>query len=82
MRTWLFYKATSAEGRTNVEFRRVENGHIFVNLPANLRGIVQLSNEGDLDRSVQRLVRSAGWVGDSARPANSEVGRIILQGRW
>jgi hypothetical protein len=83
MRTWLFYKATPAEGGIQVEFRRVEpDGRISTSLPQKICDPVLFSDKGDLDRQVQARVRSSGWVGDGARPADSGVAQVVLRGRW
>lgn len=82
MRMWLFYKVTQTDDGVQVEFRRVENGNVSNFLPEKLRGSVKLTKEGDRDRAVQALVRSAGWVGDSPRLESSVVAQTVLQGRW
>lgn len=82
MRVWLFYKATDVEGGVQVEFRRVENDKLSTFLPNTLPNPVLLTSRAYVDDQVQRLVRSTGWVGDSARQADSEVADVILRGRW
>jgi hypothetical protein len=82
MRSWLFYKATPRENGVDVEFRRVQDGKVSDFLPSQLCGTVRLPSGGDVDRAVQTLVRAAHWVGEAARPANSELALTILKGRW
>jgi hypothetical protein len=80
MRAWLFYKATPDGSK--IELRRVENGHVTTHLPTELYEGVTVPPGATLDSCVQAAVRKSGWVGQPPRPADSDVGRAILQGRW
>ncbi len=83
MRTWLFFKEVSLAGEKGVEFRRVErSGLLTTILPDELRTASIVPAGTTVEKHAAKLVLRSGWVGQPAIPANSEVGKAVLRGRW
>ena len=82
MSIWLFYKEKSVSGGVEVEFRRLQDKQLSSVLPEKLCGKILIPTNENTEQYVQTLVRQSGWVAQPPRPANSELGQALLQGRW
>jgi hypothetical protein len=82
MRTWLFYKETPVEGGVQVEFRRVDADGITNFLPDLLQNSTKVPDGEKTEQFVKSLVRRSGWVLGAAQPAESDLGKTVLRGRW
>lgn len=80
MRKWLFYRE---KPEMMIEFCRVEGKLLSTScLPDELRGLKKVPHGTKVEEYVKALVKEAGWVGEPARPRDSELGNAMLRERW